>query len=152
MTSVILNIILLILVVGPMAYFLMGNKKDKARKNEFRSQAADQGLSLDKSGLFQDSAVGIDTKQSKLCFTDQGSLKTVNLADISECSVSRSYSNENVHNQETKVLKRVHLCLKSGGKEINIPVFNQDNHPHPGNDLLTALEWEKIINAAVKKS
>lgn len=140
------------MVCGPMAYFLLGNKKDKARKNEFKSSAAGQGLDPDKIGLFQDNAIGIDSKQGKLFFTNNDYLTSIDLSEISGCSVSKSYSNENIHNQSTSVLKKVQLCLKTGIKEVNMPIFDLEKHPHPGDDLLTAYEWEKIINNSIKNS
>ena len=152
MSSIILNILLVMAVIGPMAYFFLGNRKDKARKNDFKSLAGNHGINPDKVGLFQGGAVGLDKRNGKLVFMDNDTVRSLDISNIAECSVSKSYVKEVVHNQDTNVLKSVVLrILTRDKKEVIVPVYDMNRFPHPGSDLMEAIEWENIINSSVIK-
>jgi hypothetical protein len=134
--------------------FYKGKTNDEV--NSFKSKAQSQGLQLDKIGHFQSSAIGLDKKQGMLCYFSEmldDKVHTVDLNSIAKCEVLRFYNTENVHHQDISMLKSVYLHLKTIQKsEINIPIFDSKTHIHPGNDLLEAIDWVKIINTQIKSS
>ncbi|MBL0025164.1 MAG: hypothetical protein IPO98_09220 [Saprospiraceae bacterium] len=155
MSTIILNSVLLLIVLIQMAYFVLGGSKNKGKIEAFTQKSKSLNINPEKVGLWQSGAIGIDKKSGKLCYSSElldQAIHEVDLQSISQCEVKKNYQTENLHQQDISALKSVTLQLKTIQKsEINIPVYDSKAHPYPGDDLLEAMEWAKIISSYIKK-
>lgn len=154
MSSTIINIVLVLIIILPMAYFMMGSKSNKKENEEFTNKAKQAGLNPEKTGVFRNAKIAIDKTQSKLCYISKlkdNELHVVDLKDIKQCEVNKIYHTESVHNQATNILKNVSIYLKSSNKtEEVIPIYDGSVDVQIGDDLLEAMDWSKIINHQIK--
>ncbi|MBK7637586.1 MAG: hypothetical protein IPJ13_27325 [Saprospiraceae bacterium] len=154
MSSIILNSIIILIILIPMAYFFLGGKNKSKEISNLKTLANQKNLSPEKTGQWQAGVIGLDKKQNKLCYinnTDDQHVQVIDISDITKCDVSKQYQNERAHEKDISMLKKVSLRLKlKNNSEISIPVYDADVNPNPGNDLLEAMDWEKIINNLIK--
>ncbi|MFZ1457898.1 MAG: hypothetical protein WAT46_17765 [Saprospiraceae bacterium] len=150
MSSIILNSIIILIILIPMAYFFLGGKNKSKEISNLKTLANQKNLSPEKTGQWQAGVIGLDKKQNKLCYlnnTDGTNLNIIDISEIVKCNVSKQYHTEQVHEKDISMLKKVSLHFKlKHNSEITIPVYDADLHPNPGSDLFEAIEWEKIIN------
>ena len=157
MSSNILNIILILAIISPMVYFMRPKKntKQKALAEALKIMAQSSGGKMDKIGFWQGGSIGIDNKQGQIIFTNPLNSENVEVMDLksaSKCSVKKTYHNEKLHNQDISILKTVSLQVSLNNKtEKSIPVYDSNIFTQPGDDLLEAVEWEKIITNYIKR-
>ena len=153
MASIIINIILVLIIIIPMAYFMFGKKGNKDVINDFKSKAKNSGVNPDKIGTWQNGIYGIDNNLGKFCYVariQDDDLHVVDLKDIKHGEVSKVYQTESVHSQDISMLKSVSIVLKTVHKsEITIPVYNASKNLQIGDDLLDAIDLVKMINAKI---
>jgi len=153
MASTIINIVLVLIIIIPMLYFMIGKKGNKNVINEFKSKAKDAGVNPDRTGTWQNGVFGIDSTQSKFCYISHlkdDDLHVVDLKEVKHCEVSKVYQTESVHSQDISMLKSVSVNMKTAQKtEIIIPVYNASKNLQIGDDLLDAIDMVKMINAKI---
>jgi len=154
MASIIINIILVLIIIIPMAYFMVGKKANKNILADFKQKAKVVGVNPEKTGTWQNGIFGIDNTQGKLCYVAglQGDdLHVVDLKAIKHCEVSKVYQTESVHSQDISMIKSVSIVLKTENKtEINIFRSNASKNLQIGDDLLEAIDLVKMINAQIQ--
>jgi len=153
MASIILNIVLVLIIIIPMAYFMVGRKGNKNVINEFKLTARESGVNPDKTMTWQNGIFGIDNAQSKLCYIARlhnNDLHVVDLKEVKHCEVNKVYQTESVHSQDISMLKSVSINMKTIHKsEIIIPIYNASKNLQIGDDLLDANDMVKMINAKI---
>ncbi len=150
MSTIIINIVLVLIIVVPMGYFMFGAGKDKTAVKNFKSKAREAGLNPDKIGIWHGGMIGLDIQKSSLCYLSSlkdGVLHIIDMNEIKHCEVNKLYHKENVHNQATNVLMSVSLYItKKDKSEVVIPVYDSSVHSQIGTDLMEANDWANIIN------
>jgi hypothetical protein len=148
MQSLFINILLIALILIPMIYFMLGNKRSSEQIKSFKNKAGEQNLSLSEICSLSHVILGVDNTSKILCWQiSKGSdLYSIAFSELLDVTVSKSYQMHMVHGAETGTLSSVAVLLhKKDKKDIAIPVFNEaDGHPI-GNDLLDVTEFVNKI-------
>lgn len=154
MSNIILNIIIVLAIFVPMAYFMFAGNSDKAAAKILKTKMNEMGLSPDVTGLFQSAGIALDKTKGQICFiqNEENLITNINVNDIATSEVIKLYQTESVHDQDISVLKSVSLVCKQKDKtEIKLPIYNVVKHPNVGSDLMEAVRWSEIINKLIRK-
>ena len=103
MSSIILNSIIILIILIPMAYFFLGGKNKSKEISNLKTLANQKNLSPEKTGQWQAGVIGLDKKQEKLCYinnTDDQHVQVIDISDITKCDVSKQYQNERAHEKQ----------------------------------------------------
>jgi uncharacterized protein (UPF0333 family) len=154
MLSIIINIVLVLSIIGPMAYFIVGRSNNSKGAQTIKSQSQAAGVVPEKIWVWQMGAMAIDKTNKKLFYAPLiGDNKnvTIDLKEIKMSEIIKSYHKEQAHHQSINMLSRAELHLRTHAKtDIIIPLCDVTLCPQPGNDLLDAIDWNKTINEVIK--
>jgi hypothetical protein len=154
MSNIIINIVIILAVFIPMAYFMFAGNADRANAKILKSTLKEMGLSPDVTGYFQSGGIALDKNKAQICFLqyEENKVTNIHVKDVAATEVVKHYQTESVHDQDISVLKTVTLLLKQKDKtEIKLPIYNVDKHANVGSDLMEAVRWSELVNKLISK-
>lgn len=154
MSNIILNVVIILAVFIPMAYFMFAGNADRGNAKILKSKLTEMGLSADVTGFFQNGGIALDKNKSQICFLqyDENKVTNIHVKDIATAEVVKLYQTESVHDQDTSVLKSVTLQIKQKDKtDIKLPIYHVDKFANVGSDLMEAVRWSELINKLISK-
>ena len=151
MSSIIINILILILAVSPFVYIFLAGRGKKKIKSAFLTAAKQHGLHPDKTEAWAHGAMGLDSAQNIFCYQSQLSGNTfhqVNLSEVKGVEVKKEYAPHSGQHPDLSFLKNVSLHLKTeANTEIILPVFDSGFDKQVSSELMMANEWQKILSS-----
>jgi hypothetical protein len=154
MSNIILNIVIILAVFVPMAYFMFAGNADRANAKLLKAKLNEMGLSPDVTGYFQSAGIALDKSKSQICFFqyEENKVTNIQVKDVASAEVIKLYQTESVHDQDTSILKSVTLLLKQKDKtDIKMPIYQVDKLASVGSDLMEAVRWSELINKLISK-
>lgn len=155
MSSLILNIVLVLLIFVPMAYFMFSKPKSEteAIKN-INNVAAKSGIKSDKTLKLKNAVIALD--KSKMAIFYQSDLfnksEVISLDHVKSTEISKSYVTEKAHGKEISILQKVDFRLKKNdNQDIVLPIFDMAKYDQIGSDLLDSIDFSKQVNAILNK-
>lgn len=153
MSSIIINILIIIIAVSPFIYIFLAGRGKKKMKSNFLAAARQNGLHPDKTEAWAHGAMGLDSSQNVFCYQSQlsgNSFHQVNLSEVKSIEVKKEYAPHSGQHPDLSFLKNVSLHLKTGdNKDINLPVFDSGFDKQVSSELMMANEWQNILSAKV---
>ena len=106
MSSLILNIVLVLLIFVPMAYFMFSKPKNSEALKKINDLATQSGIKADKITKLTNAVLALD--KSKMAIFYQSNLfnkmEVISLDNIKSTELSKNYMTETVHNKEIFIL------------------------------------------------
>ncbi|MBK7700186.1 MAG: hypothetical protein IPJ39_16400 [Saprospiraceae bacterium] len=153
MSSLILNIVLVLLIFVPMAYFMFSKPKN-SEALKINDLATQSGIKADKITKLTNAVLALD--KSKMAIFYQSNLfnkmEVISLDNIKSTELSKNYMTETVHNKEISILQKADFRLKKNdNQDIILPIYDSSKQDQIGSDLLDTEDFSKQINALLKK-
>lgn len=151
MSSIIINILILILAVSPFVYIFLAGRGKKKIKSDFLAAAKHHGLHPDKTEAWAHGAMGLDSAQNIFCYQSQlsgNSFHQVNISEVRGVEVRKEYAPHTGENPDLSFLKNVSLHLKTDtNKDLILPVYDNGFDIQISSELMMANEWQKILSS-----
>jgi hypothetical protein len=157
MNTIIFGLTIILLIVSPMIYlFLVSGKNNNDKIRNFKTLCKKHNISLNNTGQWLCSIIGIDNNQGKLCYmiTKDQNLQIIELSSVVKCQIMKNY-NQLEHKQQgsRNLLNYVSLQLQlDNNSVIEIPLFDVTLSEDPQSTLYDAAAWEKIISKHIRKT
>ncbi len=137
--------------------FIVSGKKNNEEINNFKILCQQNNVTLDNTGQWVCSIIGIDQKQGKLCYKLKSETKDIHLLDVSsiiKCQIVKEFNTTpQVQQGFRSLMNKVSLKLQLSNNEVVlIPLYDISLSEDPLSTLYDAMEWEKIINKQIGKS
>ncbi len=151
MSSLIINIIIIILAVSPFIYIFLAGRGKKKIKSDFISKSKQQGINPDKVEAWAHGAMGLDSAQGVFCFQSQlngNTFQSIKMSEIKNIEVKKEYAPHSGENPDLSFLKNVSLLLKTDNQNsITIPIFDNGFDKQVSSELMLANEWQMLLTA-----
>lgn len=151
MSSLIINIIIIILAVSPFIYIFLAGRGKKKIKSDFVSKSKQQGINPDKVEAWAHGAMGLDNAQGIFCFQSQlngNTFQSIKMSEIKNIEVRKEYAPHSGENPDLSFLENVSLFLKTDNQNsITIPIFDSGFDKQVSSELMLANEWQMLLTA-----
>lgn len=154
MSTIIIDIIIFIIVITPLAYFILKSNKDPKSEAALSSFISGDGKQMGELVHLVHCVIALDKDQENIYRFNRadGAIEKVALADLSSCKVEKIVDRGESHDSKTEILRNVTLSMKTKDrKDIKWLVFDRDNQNQIGSDLLDVQALVEKFQDKIKK-
>ena len=154
MSSLILNIVLVLLIFVPMAYFMFSKPKNSEALKKINDLATQSGIKADKITKLTNAVLALDKSKMAIFYQSDlfNKMEVISLDNIKSTELSKNYLTETVHNKEISILQKADFRIKKNdNQDIILPIYDSSKQDQIGSDLLDTEDFSRQINALLKK-
>ena len=130
MSSIILNIVLVLLIFVPMAYFMFSKSKNTDALKKINDLATQSGIKADKITKLTNAVLALDKSKMAIFYQSDlfNKMEVISLNNIKSTELSKNYLTETVHNKEISILQKADFRLKKNdNQDIILPIYDLKN-------------------------
>lgn len=148
MLSVFINIIIVLSIIIPVAYLMVGKNNTHSQISIFKTKAKNIQLESSKVEIIGDCILGYSKNKKCIFYSDKENMNVIiqiELDSIKNIQISKTYGSD-------QMLNEIDLIIQTqGSKNHTLPVFRKRPGRTPGTSLQDAEEWKVFITKLSNK-